>query len=515
MSSIPLPALAIRPPESPLQTYTTLAGLLGAQQQRQLGSQEIQRGQIQLNDQQAMSTAMRQWDGKDPDELPGLVLKNGGSANAVFGLKSQILDYKTKASTLTKDQLANQSTVNDLIAGHLESVKSAPDEQKQDAYNAAVNDLQQKGYIQQGQFPAQYPGDDKIALFEKQFMGQKAIVDQAMKQQQTATSAAQAGEATARAGEAQESTQKTAYELGLEKQVGGLTGPIADAQYRSLVAKQQMGQSLTQQEQAQKVAYEKQKTLVPQFNINMASQLSGPALDQMATQFAQTGTLPAVGFGAAGTAMRTKIANRAADLFPDQSLALAKAAFGSNEGALKHLQTQFSTVDAFENTAIKNLDQLTEAGKAIPDLGTRFANTPVRAINEKVLGTPEMARFRAALATAQNETAKVLNSANATGVLSDSARGELQELLSGNLPYPAMQSAIKQLKIDMQNRHDSYQEQINQLQGQISGAGKPQGAAGAPTQQGSGFSIKAPNGKTYSFKDQASLDAFKKSAGIP
>ena len=31
---------------------------------------------------------------------------------------------------------------------------------------------------------------------------------------------------------------------------------------------------------------------------------------------------------------------------------------------------------------------------------------------------------------------------------------------------------------------------------------------------GGGFSVKAPNGKTYNFPDQASLDAFKLKAGI-
>ena len=55
------------------------------QQQLQLGGQQVQQGQIQLQDQQAMSQAMKDWDGKNMEELPRLVLKHGGSAQAVFG----------------------------------------------------------------------------------------------------------------------------------------------------------------------------------------------------------------------------------------------------------------------------------------------------------------------------------------------------------------------------------------------------------------------------------------------
>ncbi len=39
-------------------------------------------------------------------------------------------------------------------------------------------------------------------------------------------------------------------------------------------------------------------------------------------------------------------------------------------------------------------------------------------------------------------------------------------------------------------------------------------SGGAAPQAASGVSVTAPNGKTYSFKDQASADAFKQKAGI-
>lgn len=515
-----LPALHATPPPdmaASLERIMAIKSMLQQQQTNQLQQtglqQENQQRQLQLNDQQAMTAAMKQWDGKDPDELPGLVVKSGGSAQAVMGLRNSIVDYKTKAATLTSQQIKNINDENDIIDGHLEAVKGAPPEAKHDAWSSAIQDLQQKGVIKPGQLPPQYPGDDQITLLEKQHMGQKAILAKAQSESETAKNTAQAAEAQAGQWKPVEGTGMFFNPISNQvKTPAGqvMTPAMMQSKYVAIQQSMKMGQPVSTQDKAFSQAFEKFKTLVPEFNISMASQMTPQSLDQLATQFAQTGQLPSVGYGAAGTVMREKIANRAAELFPNNSLALAKAAYGGTEGALKHIQTQFAQVDSFESTALKNLDQLSDAGKAIPDLGTRFANTPIRLINEKMLGTPEMARFRAALATAQNETAKVLNSANATGVLSDSARGELQQLLSGNLPYPAMQAAINQLKVDMNNRHQSYQEQIDQLKGQVTA---PQGAHPAQPQAGS-LSVKAPNGKTYNFKTQADADAFKQKAGI-
>src|SRR6185437_1701539 len=94
------------------------------QQQTQLGAGQVQQQQIQLNDQKAMTAAMQSWDGKDYTQLPALVIKNGGSATAVMGLKKQILDQQTAIATQVKDQgqgaLAQVGATlkkNDLITG--------------------------------------------------------------------------------------------------------------------------------------------------------------------------------------------------------------------------------------------------------------------------------------------------------------------------------------------------------------------------------------------------------------
>ena len=100
MAGIPLPALDVRPPAAPPNQLEQLGQILGLknaiqnaplqnqalQQQVQAGSMENQQRQVQLQDQQAVTKAMQQWDGKDLNALPTLVLKNGGSGMAVMGL---------------------------------------------------------------------------------------------------------------------------------------------------------------------------------------------------------------------------------------------------------------------------------------------------------------------------------------------------------------------------------------------------------------------------------------------
>ena len=254
-------------------------------------------------------------------------------------------------------------------------------------------------------------------------------------------------------------------------------------------------------------------TLVPQFNFSLQGGMGGgltdAARDQAAEKYWQTGQLPTnLGRGAAGSIAAKAIMNRAAELHAGGSLAANSAEFKANSESLKSLQKLFDGVTSFENTAIKNLDQVAQAGARVPDLSTRFANKPVRAIGADVIGTPEMAAFRTALLTAQNEAAKVLTSSNASGVLSDSARHEAQDVLDGNLPFPAMMSSINQLKTDFKNRHDSYADQISDIKKRLGDSGGSGGGSSAS------FSAKAPNGKTYTFKDQASLDAFKKATKL-
>src|ERR1700733_8389120 len=158
MGSIPLPALDLnKPAASPdvLEQYGRLMQLQNSQRQSQqaqqmaplqlqqaqqnvqTGAVELQQKQQQQKDQQAMTSAMQSWDGKDYNQIIPLVVKNGGSAQAVMGLKKNILDQQTQIATAAKDNAdaANAGIMattkkNDLITGALSPLldsKQVPD----------------------------------------------------------------------------------------------------------------------------------------------------------------------------------------------------------------------------------------------------------------------------------------------------------------------------------------------------------------------------------------------------
>jgi hypothetical protein len=126
----------LQQPANPLDEYAkalSIKSMLGGQQvqQEELKGEKLknQITQQQLSDQQAMTKSMTEWDGKNFEDLPGIVLKNGGSANAVFGLRKQLLDQKQALSKIAADDATTNSKnletykgKSDMIAGRLESL---------------------------------------------------------------------------------------------------------------------------------------------------------------------------------------------------------------------------------------------------------------------------------------------------------------------------------------------------------------------------------------------------------
>ena len=197
----------------------------------------------------------------------------------------------------------------------------------------------------------------------------------------------------------------------------------------------------------------------------MGNMLKGSAIDQAAERYSTDGSLPSGFARSPGTT--AAIIQRSAELHPDQNLASNKATFQADTGALKQVQKQFDVMNAFEGTALRNLDLYAQTAAKIPDLGARFANVPLRMITGSMIGTDNMAALKAARETAATEVAKVLGSATGSGVLSDSQKKEAQDVIDGNLPMSATLAVVNTLKQDMANRHQSYQADIDAIKGRL------------------------------------------------
>ncbi len=179
-----------------LQQYEQVQKIAGGQQEQQLNAQKLQQGQQSQADQQATTKALQAWDGKNINELPSLVLKNGGSANAVFATTQNLLDRQQNMSYIAKaDAATNQNNLdtqikqNDQYRGRIQSVIDAPANQKQDLWDKEITAEEQARGVQPGTVSHTYPGDDAASVIASHFGIGSQLAKEANEKQQTANAA--------------------------------------------------------------------------------------------------------------------------------------------------------------------------------------------------------------------------------------------------------------------------------------------------------------------------------------
>lgn len=210
---------------------------------------------------------------------------------------------------------------------------------------------------------------------------------------------------------------------------------------------------------------QKYKTAIrPQSNVNYLTQ---EGLDLAANQYAMTGQMPPMGM--ASTQARSAIINRAAELYPAGTIAENKAAFDANKASLTQLQKSYDAIVSFERTAQKNLNVLLDSAKNITDTGSPWINTPIRLVQEKLLGNADIPAFRAARRIDVNEIAKIVSNPNMTGVLTNEARNEIDSLVPDNVTIGQLIRVGQLMRRDMNNRKTSIEEQIADIQKRIGG----------------------------------------------
>lgn len=456
----------------PLDQYgkmLSIQQLLGQQKTQQLQQtalgQENQQRDLAIKDEQTLRSSSKDIDWTQPDAFDKLIKtgqKNGVSPQRLSEMSIKRAQYQEQLAKTDTETLKADSERSNQLLGHIDAIKKSSPEQRatvaqsqaaQILQNNLAKDPQSQQMLQAVANGQHVPTDDELSTFENGLTDHKSQVAEAVKEREV-----KAQELTAQSRATAADTQAKEFAA---KMPGGPLQAEGLTQQNAWLARPEN----KNKDAADFLAWKAKQSPAA---ITMQNMLpAGDALDQAAEKYSQTGQLPA-GFNRSPQTTAS-IIKRSAELHPNQVLAANSAEYKANQSSLTSLQKNFDSVSAFENTAIKNLDQVALTGSKIPDLGARFANVPVRKITADMIGTPEMAQFRTALLTAQTEAAKVLGSANASGVLSDSARHEAQEVLDGNLPFPAMMATINQLKTDFGNRHQSYATQIADIKQRLSG----------------------------------------------
>ncbi len=238
----------------------------------------------------------------------------------------------------------------------------------------------------------------------------------------------------------------------------------------------------------------------------VAPVLSGNALDTVAEQVRLTGKIPA-GF-TRNLAQVGAIWNRAAELAAldgddAKSLALRQQSLTSDQGSLKDLTKKTDAIEAFENTAKKNLDMVVRAANEL-----NFEEWPV--VNEKILqgkkltGDSKAAKLYAAIIPFVDEYGKILSGATGAAGATDSSKAEAASLIAPYMTAETINELAPWFKEEMGNRTTSLYDQLDTIQARMGGgkrrppkeANSPAAAslpAGIPA--GSKIIGKTPDGK--------------------
>lgn len=533
-----LPALDVQTPPNPADNITRMVQLKSlldenalrqqlapyqvqqAQQATAAGELENQQRQQQINDQKAMTAAMQDWDGKDYNDLLPLVKQHGASATAVMGLKSGLIKQATDLSNLTKDQLANEKTKNDYFVAALDNVESLPEEQRPAAMQAAVQDAVEKGHLDPKQAQGlTYQGQDQIDMLKKSLMGYSNFVDSVAKKSQAGLNAARAQDYKYKI------VNGTLYDISGDTPKPALSGQMDPQAWGNLVDSvvppAGANQALNARTKAQVSFY------IGQGNAEAAQKAITEAGQQVGSIEKETN--PSVLNARVGTAVATEV-GKAKALAPElQSLVRTTSAgrqyvsaedLQGDSGKFVRQQAATAGIPVVDkdtastlteiDTAKANQDYMlrTISGKLASGAGSRLLEGPENTIEKMAQSDPQLA----AVGTYRNAAIQSMRAvAGSKGLRIN--QYEVQMAIDNDIPkmtdtLPVAQQKLTNLKTFLDNSESAHLT-MNRSTG-AGGGGK--GGAGANAGQ---VQVKAPNGKIYSFPDQASADRFKKSANIP
>jgi hypothetical protein len=204
-----------------------------------------------------------------------------------------------------------------------------------------------------------------------------------------------------------------------------------------------------------------------------APQVGGDALDLMA-EGALSGNMPS----SRSPVLYAKVMQRAAELAKERGLTAQQAvmerhAAQASTKAYDAVTRQYETLKPFAEMAEKNANVLEEKVKSVTNLGGSFFNTPVRELQSK-FGGEAVTAYRAALLPVQADFARILNSPNATGVLTNEARDEMRKAIGEGATPRQVKVALDVFRTDARNRKESYEASIADLkQRTVVGGGGP------------------------------------------
>lgn len=496
-------------PQNAAAEYARVAGLQqqtsASQQEMQQRALEMQAQQRQLQDQDALTKTIAQFDPSQHsiNDLPGMIVKNGGSGQAALQAQQGMITQRKNLASLTDEQFTEQEKLSDLLKGGHDAVTAAAPEDKNAVYQQFLRRVAAAGQDVSKE-PTEYPGDAVFNQHLQPILLHSASVEQAAKDRQ----AAQEG-AKARLENAQAAHQEFVNNLtqnskpgDFDAQVDALVPPTgAQGQAQNQFVKGQVNAALSRGdlESAKKFveqAYQSQlginKDIAVQTNPQIqAGKVAVAGATAAARQKAQMGN-----YGEANDPMIDMVGQNRVDLATAMQRVppAAKEKFLTNLAAAypEYQQQVYSTrqalmksatsgdigknVTAF-NTAISHAQQLSQAADALNNGDLPTLNKLGNALGYQ-FGSDKTTNFNVIKNALSGEISKVFKGGEAT----DAEIKAVQEPFSSANSPAQLKGAIDNAIHLMNSKRDALQQQYQQgMQGKPNFQGNPNQGGGGKT----------------------------------
>ena len=145
------------------------------------------------------------------------------------------------------------------------------------------------------------------------------------------------------------------------------------------------------------------------------------------------------------------------------SVADVKAGYKADTAALTANTKALAAIEPFKKMLDTNIDIAKNLSKKVISTNSAYANKSLNWIKQNAGDNPDTAEFLAQMRFVETEAARVLNNPNLTGQLTDSARREMESVVSGNLPINSLDRVLARIKSDGDNRVKALEDENKKL----------------------------------------------------
>ena len=135
----------------------------------------------------------------------------------------------------------------------------------------------------------------------------------------------------------------------------------------------------------------------------------------------------------------------------------------ADRAASMAISKDIAAIRPFTEMLDKNAEIAIDLSKKAIATNSRLANRSVNWLRQNMGDNPDVAEFLAQTTFVQTEAARVLNNPRLVGQLTDTARQEMEHVISGDMPLKSYERVIRRIQQDSKNRVQAMEDQRNRI----------------------------------------------------